>query len=121
MQPGRHPADPRQLRGGRRWADERQHQGLEAAVEGAMQRQLPPGVRQPPPSQVPGDRSARAVTSSPCGRAPTSDAPCVLLSPLAPGAASAASDSAPSVPFAPGAAGAASDSAPSMSLAPGAA
>jgi len=68
MQPGRHPADPRQLRGGRRWADERQHQGLEAAVEGAMQRQLPPGVRQPPPSQVPGDRrpSAQARRARGC-------------------------------------------------------
>ena len=40
----------------RRWAEEGQYQALRAAVDEAMRLQLPPGVGQPPPRQVPGDR-----------------------------------------------------------------
>ena len=40
----------------RRWAEGAQYQALRAAVDEAMRLQLPPGVGQPPPRQVPGDR-----------------------------------------------------------------
>ncbi|KAK9845422.1 hypothetical protein WJX81_006115 [Elliptochloris bilobata] len=40
----------------RRWAEEGQHWALKAAVDEAVRLQLPPGVGQPPPVQVPKDR-----------------------------------------------------------------
>ena len=40
----------------RRWAEEGQYQALRSAVDEAMRLQLLPGVGQPLPRQVPGDR-----------------------------------------------------------------
>ena len=40
----------------RRWAEEGQYQALRAAVDEAVRLQLPPGVGQPLPRQVIGDR-----------------------------------------------------------------